>query len=290
VVSAIAATAAHPSIAFEAIGPAKAKALLGASDQNRNVRIQRVDRYARDMRAGEWLMTGEPIQIAPDGSMHNGQHRMLAVIASGVTITFPVMRDVPFEYQAVADSGAARTFSDVLKLQFGEMDASTLGSMVRLVHLYRRSGIIGIRGGSATVPSINELIRTYHQEAGLRDSIPTGRAVGRVQLATPRGPAGVLHYLFAENDPDEVDSFFGPLVTGEMLTTGDPIFALRRNLIKVHARAGRPNPVVICALYVKAFNYWREGRQVGYISWKPYGHSPEDFPRILTAAEIAGSG
>ena len=279
-------TTTTPTIAFEEIGPDEARDLINLNPRNRNLRLGRVEQYARDMRAGNWLPTGEPIQITPDGTLLNGQHRLHAVIEADMMIMFPVMRNVPADYQIVSDAGLNRQFSDILKLQFGESDTVALAAAVRQVHTYRLTGKLGSPALGRT-PTHAELIATYEAEVGLGDSIAFGRLVGKAHLATPRGLGAALHYLFAQADPNEAGPYFRLVVSGELLPTDSPIYALRRALDR-HDRQPSANgrATHVAALHIKAFNYWREGRSVRAITWHGGGTRDEPFPRILVAEEI----
>lgn len=278
-----------PTIAFELIGPNEARDLLEANPRNRNVRQERVDQYARDMRAGRWLTTGEPIQVADDGTLLNGQHRLLAIVQANVAITLLVMRDVPVGYQRVADSGLKRTFADVLKIEFGETQVSSLAATVRHIHRFRITGVLGEGGG--IFPTINELVDTYLREPGLREALPIGDLINDARLATPNSLAAALYYLCDEADHAQAEPFFRQVASGEMIAPGDPIWALRRVLGNVDHRRGlrqRPSATLLAALYIKGFNFWREGRPVKTLVWKPFGPAGEDFPRILRHDEIVG--
>lgn len=43
------------------------------------------------------------------------------------------------------------------------------------------------------------------------------------------------------------------------------------------------------AVIIKAFNYWREGRELQVIRWRSGGRSPEAFPKINPAVDGEGA-
>ncbi len=63
--------------------PQEAARLLACNGHNRNVSEVLVERYARDMRCGAWKQNGEPILVARDGTLLDGQHRLLAIQRAG---------------------------------------------------------------------------------------------------------------------------------------------------------------------------------------------------------------
>ena len=72
--------------------------------------IQRatVERYANEMRSGNWQLNGEPITFYKDGTLANGQHRIEAVILSGMAIDTVVVYGVENDIK-VYDSGYIRS-------------------------------------------------------------------------------------------------------------------------------------------------------------------------------------
>lgn len=108
------------NVAFETITPEKAAELLKANTRNRKLRQSLVDLYASDMKAGLWLQTHQGIAINCDGTILDGQHRLAAIVASGVTITMLVARGVPASSQVAMDDHAKRSCADALTLDRGE--------------------------------------------------------------------------------------------------------------------------------------------------------------------------
>jgi len=79
------------SFGVETITPEIAAAYLKRKGANRNISHLRVQRYAREMQRGDWLLTGEAIKFC-NGQLMDGQQRLLAVIESGVSVRMPVIR------------------------------------------------------------------------------------------------------------------------------------------------------------------------------------------------------
>ncbi|MEJ7763905.1 MAG: hypothetical protein WKF86_00250 [Acidimicrobiales bacterium] len=117
------------------IDPATAKRWL-ADNTNRRLRPAIVSRYARDMAAGRWKMTGEAIKFDWNGTLRDGQHRLSAIVQSRVTLVVPVVRGLDPATQAFMDQGAARTASDALQLD-GEKYPSILAAAAKLTLIRR---------------------------------------------------------------------------------------------------------------------------------------------------------
>ena len=75
--------------------PERAEELLENNHHNRKITQQRVREYSKEMMSGLWLYNGESIIVSESGRLLDGQHRLLAVIDSGVTIETELVEGVP---------------------------------------------------------------------------------------------------------------------------------------------------------------------------------------------------
>src|SRR5437764_4525456 len=92
--------------------PSSAKALLEACAPNRSLRQSLVDRYARDMAEGRWQLTHQGILIDSQERLRDGQHRLQAIIQSGVTVRMMVTTGI--DHCSEIDNGLRRTVADYL--------------------------------------------------------------------------------------------------------------------------------------------------------------------------------
>lgn len=106
---------------FELITPAIAHELLKHNVKNRKPKLGLVAKYTRAMTNGEWKVTHQGIAINCDGTLLDGQHRLLAVVASGVSVMMMVTRGVPSESQVAMDDHCPRSVSDALSLRTGRL-------------------------------------------------------------------------------------------------------------------------------------------------------------------------
>lgn len=135
----------------EMITPDKAKRYLKSNESNRTISNTLVQRLSRDMKAGKWELNGEAIVFSADGKLIDGQHRMTAVVKSGVTVPMLVVRGVNADARFTIDHGRARTAGDVLRMK--GCDYNTLrASMARVILLMDRA---------ASEPSYKRLVWTH---------------------------------------------------------------------------------------------------------------------------------
>lgn len=99
----------------ELITPEIAKEYLKRNTKNRKIKKGAVTRYANDMRAGKWQLTPQGISFHENGSLGDGQHRLLAVIESDTPTLMNVTYDVPNDV-TLFDRGVVRSTPDILTL------------------------------------------------------------------------------------------------------------------------------------------------------------------------------
>jgi hypothetical protein len=266
--------------------PIEAQRLLDGNTRNRSLRPDYVRQLAAAMERGEWMINGEPVQLAEDGTLLNGQHRLSAVVESGVTVPMLLVRGLPTTTQKTMDVGTRRTLSDVLSLH-GQRDTTNLGAMLGLLYRYRNEARLDY--ASRTAPTITEALELLRKEPRIPEALLAARKVCRVTRMRV-SVAALMLYLFEEVDPGEGQRFFDALENPSREERGSTVLALRSLLERVHTERNFGfSTYVLSALTIKAFNAWREGRRVEILAFKPGGAKPEPFPKILTRAELGGS-
>ena len=72
---------------------------------------------ASDIAAGHWPFTGDAIRFDVDANLIDGQHRIKAIIESGVTLPFVVVFGLDPKAKHALDMGRRRSAADVLALK-----------------------------------------------------------------------------------------------------------------------------------------------------------------------------
>ncbi|MGS0546553.1 hypothetical protein ACU8WE_28970 [Pseudomonas parakoreensis] len=109
----------NPAITIEQVTPEVARAWLERNTGNRSASMAHVAKLEKTIRDGGWKMTGDPIRFSKGGSLLDGQHRLHAILQSGIAVTCVVMRGFDESIFDVLDSGKGRQKSDVLFVQLG---------------------------------------------------------------------------------------------------------------------------------------------------------------------------
>lgn len=118
------------------ITPTVASEMLLHNNNNRSVKAKAVAAYARDMESGLWRKNDPNALIFSDtGELVDGQHRLKAVLKSGVTIPMNVTVLAP-NTKAIVDRQALRTTKDVLKITYGHELNNQQIAAIRLWRVY----------------------------------------------------------------------------------------------------------------------------------------------------------
>jgi len=115
---------------IEQIDPLRASLLLQNNHGNRPLKKTVVSKYAATMISENWVTSPEPICLSPEGRLLNGQHRLNAVISSGVTVEFLVIRNVSPTVFKVLDRGVTRTVADAIGVDKKLAEVARLGALV----------------------------------------------------------------------------------------------------------------------------------------------------------------
>lgn len=255
--------------------PQMASAMLDKNVKNRKISNRNYSQLVRAMKNGEWELNGEAIKVDVDGFVLDGQHRLHAVVESGVTIRTFLVEGLPESTQDTMDTGKSRGLSDVLAIR-GEKYHASIASIVRRVFLYRSHGL-----RAATIVSypttVKETLRFFDSNEWIRDlAAPCGR-IGRA-AKLPSSLVGVLVVVFSEIDKTDADDFFEKLSTGAGLAPNHPILVLRDTLRKLYDSKGAMNQTHLAAITVKAWNKYREGENASILRFSTGGANPETFP------------
>lgn len=248
------------NIRIETITPEMAERWLVANTHNRSPREAAVKYLVTEMQNGRWRVTGDTIKIGKSGRLLDGQHRLIAVVRSGVTIRSCVAYDTPDDCFSVIDRGVRRSQSDALKVA-GYTNTIVLATVLAWIERYH----LGKHMDSAyrnpsperslelalMYPDADDCIREYTSSKG-------NRWVGAQSAAA--------HYLFRKVDKAEADKFFRDFYTGENLSAGDPVL-VARDTISRSTTSGAPNAMRTFAAIIQAWNR----RRAGSVGMKGYG-------------------
>lgn len=263
----------EPEIFVEEITPEVASKMLERNTRNRHIRERHVEAMSRDMRNGLWRMNGEAIKVAKDGTILDGQHRLLAVVDSGATITSVVVYNLELEDQLVMDAGRMRTFGDFLRIN-GETYSHEKAALVRRIIMWEQ-GSLRANSLETTRQEMLDVFLSEKEEIEEACIMAVKCANG---MNAPRSVMSLAAYLLFQVDPEDAEFFLMRAADGQDLSEGNPIYALRRALANREYVNSSVATYTILGLVLKAWNAWREGREVKVLSFRIGGSQAEPMP------------
>lgn len=241
------------------ITPDMARVMLGSNTNNRQLRRHRILQYAQQMTRGQWQATGESIKFAKDGTLLDGQHRLEAIVESGIPIEMLVVQDLDLSTFKVIDSGLSRRPADALKMM-GVANGSQKAAMIRS-YIAAHAGIdidnthhmtqLITRTDITDFASVNE------------ELIDAAMNAARKVNATCRGsrPAwGALYMLISnKHGQHEAELFFHSLAEGVGMSEGDPRLAVRNWAMRNNNKTRRGEHL---AAFVRGWNAYKSNEQI----------------------------
>ncbi len=253
--------AAKPTFTVTPVDPDTARRWLGYNLKNRKLFPSTWTRYARDMAAGNWQFTGEPIKFDTNGNLIDGQHRLLAIIDSGTTVLLPVVRGLQSQSQDVMDTGRKRSAADMLAMR-GRENAALLAATAKWAVLFDRGHLYVDRKLQHVTHA--EILEYTQDNAVLREAITFADTV-RKQIDMRPSLLAASIYLTSRVDAESSHEFYGRLADGVGLEEGSPILALRSRLRQIKDNRAGVEPEAILSLNLRAWNAWRDGRHLASI-------------------------
>ena len=96
------------------VTPEFASILLEQNNSNRKINKNQLDMLCRTIEAGHWRLTHQGVAIYEDGTLADGQHRLNAIVKTGISCEMPVFYGIKKEESSIMaiDSGKQRTVVD----------------------------------------------------------------------------------------------------------------------------------------------------------------------------------
>lgn len=257
---------------------------VGVKDTNRTISKKTVARYANLMAYGRWLLTHQGLAFREDGSLEDGQHRLLAVIEAdkmkpGIVIPFRVTTNVPTGTFKVLDSNLRRSPGNILSSAVGAGNSFQVAATAKKFYCYMNipfefatSWASPPQWDSSMLPDVVEQYPCI-QEAVSR--VRSKQFTGNL-TAISTGMA-----LAMELRPDtDVEKFIWRLETGLDPSPGEPAYMLREKLAVMSRMGQTAKADEQLAYFIKAYNKYILGESILAFRFAPV---KEGFPRLIAA-------
>ncbi len=264
------------------VTPKLAELLLRRAGPNRRLKMVQVKAIESDLRAGEWRLNGETVKIDSNDQIRDGQHRLKAIVRSGVSGRLIIVAGIDPEAIRTVDTTGRRTTHDHLMMRGHRRNtghlASASGMLCRLLN-----GPTSLRRARAP---------RHYQIDALRDAWPELDDVTEILIKAKidrklgsLGAHAAVYVVCVREDAEKAHEFFHVYLYGHaqgydlrVALPDHPAFVLREWMLTHRARkdAKRLRGMQIIAQLVRAYGAYLEGARLRRVVWT----KEEPFPEL----------
>jgi hypothetical protein len=233
------------------VTPKLAKEWLAKRDEKqRQLKPKLVRRYIKEIVNKAWPLTHQAIGFNTNDRCIDGQHRLSAIVATGISLYMLVVWGVVGDYSLPIDIGGVRTNPDLLRET--QRKCAVIANLTRLQ--------LGTIRDFERIPP-DPLRGTYAACAVDVDAVVDATNRGIIKAPV----AGALAFARPLN-PDLVDIFMGQVRTGEMLSNDSPAMALRNWLLAKTVGGVQSSKFAVMMATTSAVWAVLEGRQMSRVN------------------------
>ena len=256
-----------PKTEIQKITPEIAKAYLATNiGHQRNVTKSHVLHLKQAMEKDQWMMTGHPIVFDFEGRLIDGQHRLLAVIESGKSVDFLVVRGVHSDAFKAMDRGKIRSNGNMFAIHGVEnyvMVASATSGVLNYRRALKSNDGKGGSLNSYTRPTTAELIEEYDaNQAQYQDAVLVGNKIKRLMMPSVGAIVAALALIDAKHSNVSVLSFWESFTEGANLSHGDPILTLKNRIMENAASKAKLSQNLLIMISIKAWNAYVQNKSL----------------------------
>lgn len=271
------------------ITPQEAGDILATKNtKNRSANKNHVNALTANMLNGTWRYNADPIRFDANGTLIDGQHRLMALGKAGKTMLFHLVHGLdPESIKAIDMNEKARKLHDLLTMD-GITQAVTTASIVTRYFIFS-SGLIGIanntgNGRSASSAKIskdttieNQYDFYYEHKELIDEVVKYSRKMSRSNnLLTPSEVGGIFLFLnlTKHHDFDMIKDFFDQLFIGSQMVVINKL----RNIIMKDNGAKKKMLTSHKQCYIaKAWNYFVRCKDVLNLTYTYDKEGPIEF-------------
>lgn len=246
------------AIRYETINvtPELAEQWLSKNLGNRSLRQRKVDTLASDMKSGNWRETGEAIKFDWNGRLIDGQHRLQAIIASGVNLHLLVVTGLDPATQRVIDTGTKRSAGDALRMAGEGGNSNIVAAVVRILLAYDAGKL---RTSASTVPDATHS-QTLDYWSDRTEALSASAVVARRVAKQTGASVSVIGAFAIITQRIDATASFEFLQDIEQMRTsgkGDPRYTLIQRIRNLRESGIQTRPAEQLFYFLRAWNAYR---------------------------------
>jgi hypothetical protein len=249
----------QPQIKNVFVTPQLAKIYLEKNDTNRPLRESVIRKYALDIINGLWKSnTFELIMFNEKGELKNGQHRLNAIIRSGIGLNLQIIEGVNDDIFTVIDTGNTRTAGDIFAIK-NIHNANGVSTMIK-AYLQFKKGSTNIYKARAF--SHAQLLEFYNKRPDFYQEVykKAMRLYNAMNKVLKPGFIGSLFCLLSDINIDLAEEFVNQLCTGDKMNPN--VKLLRKKLYDDMTSRTKMTHSDKVALVFKTWNLMRKNETV----------------------------
>ena len=248
------------------ITPERAAIMLESNRHNRPVSQSRVAKYASDMKAGNWKFTHQGLAFDSEGHLIDGQHRLLAVINSGISLPWYIFGGFDSGIFDVLDTGGNRSRSDVLGIsglqpRIARIISAAIPYCLSYDEGYAPSKTIQRKYGNTN----SVTLKYYNSNPAIEDSAVFVSKMPRRDSILRESLSCFFHFEISKKYQD-ADVFLSQLLTGDGVNSGTVIAEMRKQLFASRIGNFRLIESTIINRVFATYNYFH--RNASLTDWK----------------------
>jgi len=256
------------------VTPTIARELLkhnSPGDSNRVISRAFVDEMAGQLRDGKWINTGEPVIMSDQGLLNDGQHRLQAIVETGIGCLMDLRFGIRREAFAKTDAGRKRSGGDALTIAGASSDPFNTAAAARLILSY----VKGLPNAAYERTNNGDIVAAVERWPDLPAAVSQTQSL-RKPLRNAATSALSWMALRTANEAS-VNEFFDVLRLGEGRATNPP-HALREFMMITHASPGHDTKtrMRVFAACILAWNAWRNPKEKAKLNL--YWRDNQAFP------------
>ncbi len=256
------------------ITPDEAKELLVRNTQNRKVNRSLVEFLKLQIKTGAFVYNGQSVTLAEDGTLIDGQHRLIACVETNISIDIEFISGVSSAAFGTIDTGRVRSIGDIFAIN-GVENSTSIAAICNMTMI--KMGLNKKVKNTVTVKnSPDEVLEFFREnEAVITKYYSVLTSARRKQrLLTIAKVVAMALILDIEDNRGGLD-YIRQILTGVAETESNVPILIREKLIRdaLSPRTSLDQPYIRNMIF-NSFSLYKENREVKRLVPR-YGNAPK---------------
>lgn len=266
-------------VSIRKVTPSIAQTWLDSNEEKqRHLIPAKLSQFVKDMSEGRWHENGESIIFNIKGGLMDGQHRLHAIVKTGITLhECCVVTDVNPNAFISIDTGANRTGRSIMEMH-GQKNAAMKASTCRQIALFKEYGAHPGMGNTEKMPMTNALLlAALESEDAVQEVVEAVLKHPCAMRFIPPSHLCFFMWRLRGSLYEKAKQFLNDLDKGECLAKTNPVLSLRRKLFEAPRALSRScsyTPAAKWVFLTKAWNAYVTNTPLMVLKWSSDENTP----------------